>query len=152
MPDSALKIRIESDMKDAMRARDKQRLGVIRLIMADYKRVEIDERIKLDDERITLILDKMAKQRRDSIDQFSKAERQDLVDQETFELKLITEYLPEQLDEAEIDRLLDEAIVEAGASSMKEMGQVMAILRPKVQGKADMGAVSTKLKGRLSPG
>ena len=150
MPVSELKQRIESDMKTAMRAKDKSRLGIIRLAMAEYKRVEIDERIELDDERVIRILDKMTKQRRESAAQYLEADRQDLVDQENYEISVLQEYLPEQLDDETIDLLLDECIAETGASSMKDMGQLMAALRPKVQGRADMGALSQKVKARLT--
>jgi len=150
MPVSELKQRIESDMKTAMRAKDKSRLGIIRLAMAEYKRVEIDERIELDDERVIRILDKMTKQRRESAAQYLEADRQDLVDQENYEISVLQEYLPEQLDDATIDLLLEECIAETGASSMKDMGQLMAALRSKVQGRADMGALSQKVKARLT--
>ncbi|MDK1023383.1 MAG: GatB/YqeY domain-containing protein [Gammaproteobacteria bacterium] len=152
MPGSELKQRIESDMKSAMRAKDKQRLGIIRMAMSEYKRIEIDERIELDDERVIRILDKMTKQRRESVTQYLKADRQDLVDQENYEISVLQEYLPEQLDEEAIDQLLEESIAETGASSMQQMGQLMAALRPKVQGRADMAAISKKVKARLSTG
>ena len=150
MPDSPLKLRIKAAMQDAMRARDKQRLGVIRLAMAEFKRVEVDERIELGDERILQILDKMTKQRRDSIDQFSKAGRQDLVDQESFEISVLQEYLPAQLEDAEIDALLADAIAVTGARSMQDMGKLMGVLRPQVQGRADMADISRKVKMLLS--
>ena len=152
MPVSELKQRIESDMKTAMRAKDKRRLGIIRLAMSEYKRIEIDERIELDDERIIRILDKMTKQRRESAALYVDADRQDLADQESYEIGVLQEYLPEQLDDETLDRLLEESIAEVGASSMKDMGQLMAALRPKVQGRADMGAISQKVKARLSAG
>lgn len=139
-------------MKSAMRAKDKQRLGIIRMAMSEYKRIEIDERIELDDERVIRILDKMTKQRRESVTQYLKADRQDLVDQENYEISVLQEYLPEQLDEEAIDQLLEESIAETGASSMQQMGQLMAALRPKVQGRADMAAISKKVKARLSTG
>jgi uncharacterized protein YqeY len=149
MPISALKQRIESDMKSAMRAKDKQRLDIIRLAMSEYKRIEIDERIELDDGRIIGVLDKMTRQRRESVAQYLDANRQDLVDQENYEISVLQEYLPEQLDDAAVDRLLEESIAETGASSMKDMGQLMAALKPKLQGRADMGAISQKVKARL---
>lgn len=152
MPVSELKQRIESDMKSAMRAKDKQRLDIIRLAIAEYKRIEIDERIELDDERVISILDRMTKQRRESASQYLKGNRQDLVDQENYEISVLLEYLPEQLDDEAIDRLLEETIAETGANSMKEMGQLMAALRSKLQGRADMGAISQKVKARLSAG
>lgn len=150
MPGSELQQRIEADMKAAMRARDKQRLGTIRLAMAEFKRIEVDERIELDDARVVAILNKMMKQRRDSVTQFLKAERQDLVDQEQFEIGVLQEYLPEQLDDEAIVKLLEASIAEAGATSMKEMGKVMALLKPKIEGRADMGAVSKMLKEQLT--
>jgi uncharacterized protein YqeY len=150
MPVSELKQRIESDMKSAMRAKDKQRVGIIRLAMSEYKRVEIDEKVELDDQRIISILDRMTKQRRESVAQYSKAERQDLVDQENYEIGVLQEYLPEQLDDQAIDQLIEESITETGASSMKDMGKLMATLKPKVQGRADMGAISQMVKARLS--
>ena len=152
MPVSELKQRIEADMKTAMRTKDKRRLGIIRLAMSEYKRIEIDERIELDDERIIRILDKMTKQRRESAALYVDADRQDLADQENYEIGVLQEYLPEQLDDETLDRLLEESIAETGASSMKDMGQLMAALRPKVQGRADMGAISQKVKARLSTG
>ena len=134
-----------------MRAREKQRLGVLRLVMSEFKRIEVDERIELDDNRVLVILDKMTKQRKDSLSQFEKAGRDDLVQQESFELDLIKEFMPEALDETTIASLIDEAITETGASSMKDMGQVMAVIRPQVQGRADMGAISAMVKGKLQP-
>ena len=137
-------------MKDAMRARDKQRVGILRLAMAEFKRIEVDERIELPDERITQILDKMTKQRRDSVEQFLKANRQDLVDQENYEISVLQEYLPEQLDNQAIEELITKAIAEANANTMKDMGKVMALVRPQVLGRADMGDVSKIIKARLS--
>ena len=150
MPISEIKQRIEAAVKDAMRARDKQRLGVLRLTMAEFKRIEVDERIELDDERVLAVLDKMTKQRIDSLTQFEKAGRDDLAAQEAFEIALIKEFLPEPLSEAEITQLIDAAIETAEASSMQAMGQVMALLRPQMQGRADIGKVSGLVKGRLS--
>lgn len=146
---SEIKQNIDSQVKDAMRAKDKQRLGILRLIMSEFKRVEVDERIDLDDTRVLGILDKMTKQRKDSLDQYQKAERQDLVDQEAFELSVLSEFLPEQMGESEIEKLVQQAIESTGASEMKDMGKVMAELRPSVQGRADMGAVSAMVKSRL---
>jgi len=150
MPDSPLKHRISSAMKDSMRARDKQRVGILRLAMAEFKRIEVDERIELPDERITQILDKMTKQRRDSVEQFLKANRQDLVDQEEYEIGVLQEYLPEQLDNQAIEELITKAIAEANANTMKDMGKVMALVRPQVLGRADMGDVSKIIKARLT--
>ena len=145
-----LKDKLQQDMKDALRGGDKRSLGVIRLILAAIKQREVDERIELDDAQITVVLDKMAKQRRDSLEQYEKAGRDDLADQETFELEMLKAYLPEQLGDAEITTLIDEAIQATGASSMKDMGKVMGQLKSKLQGRADMGAVSGRIKGRLS--
>jgi uncharacterized protein YqeY len=145
-----LKAQLQQDMKDAMRGGDKRRLGAIRLILAAIKQREVDERIELDDAQVTSVLDKMAKQRRDSLEQYEKAGRDDLAEQETFELDILKAYLPEQLGDAEIDALIDETIQATGASSMKDMGKVMGQLKPKLQGRADMGAVSGRIKDRLS--
>ena len=147
---SELKQRITEAMKDAMRAKHKERLGTIRLMMSEIKRIEVDERIELDDARIITILDKMLKQRRDSISQFEKAERQDLADKEKYEVQVIQEFMPEALTEAEISDLIERAINQTNASSMKDMGALMGILRPQLQGKADMGQVSQLIKTRLS--
>ncbi|MDH3871117.1 MAG: GatB/YqeY domain-containing protein [Gammaproteobacteria bacterium] len=145
----SLKERIQQDMKDSMRGGNKSRLGVIRLILAAIKQREVDERIELDDTQVTIVLDKMAKQRRESISQFEKAGRTDLVDQEVAELQIIQEFLPEQLDEAEINALIEAAMEQTGASSIKDMGKVMGQLKPKLQGRADMSAVSALIKARL---
>lgn len=133
-----------------MRGRDKQRLGVIRLILAAVKQREVDERIELDDAQINAVLDKMSKQRRDSLDQFEKAGRDDLVEQEKFELGILKAYLPEPLSDAEIGALIEEAVQTTGASSIKDMGKVMGLLKSKLQGRADMGAVSGQIKARLT--
>jgi uncharacterized protein YqeY len=146
----SLKERILQDVKDAMRAKDKPRLATIRLITAAIKQREVDERIELDDTQILAVLDKMSKQRRESISQFEQAGRDDLAAQEKAELALIQEYLPEQLGEAEIEELIDAAMEQTGAASMKDMGKVMGQLKPKLQGRADMGAVSALIKARLS--
>ena len=145
-----LKDQIQSDMKVAMKAGDKARLGVIRLILAAVKQREVDERIELDDTQILAVLDKMVKQRRDSISQYSAAGRQDLADVEQFEIEVIQDYLPAALSEAEIAGLVTAAIAETGAAAISDMGKVMAILRPKVQGRADMGAVSALVKRQLA--
>jgi uncharacterized protein YqeY len=146
----SLKERIQQDVKDAMRAKDKPRLATIRLITAAIKQREVDERIQLDDTQVLVVLDKMCKQRRESITQFEQAGRDDLAAQEKAELELIQQYLPEQLTEAEINELIDAAMEQTGASSMKDMGKVMGQLKPKLQGRADMGAVSALIKARLS--
>jgi uncharacterized protein YqeY len=145
----SLKERIQEDVKDAMRAKDKPRLATIRLITAAIKQREVDERIELDDTQVLVVLDKMCKQRRESISQFEQAGRDDLAAQEKAELQLIQQYLPEQLTEAEINELIDAAMQATGASSMKDMGKVMGQLKPKLQGRADMGAVSALIKARL---
>lgn len=147
---SEIKQRVEDQIKQAMRARDKERLGALRLITAEFKRVEVDERIELDDERVLAILDKMVKQRNDSLTQYEQANRQDLAAREAAELELIREFMPEALGDDELDSIISEAIQKAGATSMKEMGQVMKIVRPQVQGRADMGEVSNRVKSRLT--
>ena len=148
---SSLKDRITEDMKAAMRAREKERLGAVRLILAAIKQREVDERIeKLDDTQVLAVLEKMRKQRRDSIEQYQAAGRQDLVDQEVFEVGIIEQYLPEALSEAEIDAIIEEAFASTGASTIKDMGKVMGAVKPRVQGRADMGAVSARIKARLS--
>lgn len=150
MSDATLKARLTEAMKAAMRAQEKARLGAIRLMLAEIKRVEVDERIELDDARVLAILDKMIKQRRDSIQQFESAGRTDLVEIEAGELAVIQEFLPRALDEAELELLIDDAMRESGAVAMKDMGKVMAILKPQVQGRADMGLVSQRIKARLA--
>jgi uncharacterized protein YqeY len=145
----SLKDRITQDVKDAMRARDKPRLATLRLITAAIKQREVDERIEMDDTQITLVLDKMVKQRRESIVQFEKAGRDDLIAIETSELEIITPYLPEQLGEDEINALIDSALEQTGATSVKDMGKVMGQLKPKLQGRADMGAVSALIRAKL---
>jgi len=149
MTESALKAQINEDMKTALKAGDKRRLGTVRLIMAAVKQREVDERIALDDAQILAVLDKMLKQRRDSIDQYSKAGREDLVEQEHFEVEIIQAYLPQGLSEQEIDSLVVAAISDSGAAGVRDMGKVMALLRPQVQGRADMGVVSALVKQRL---
>ncbi|MFU8838657.1 MAG: GatB/YqeY domain-containing protein [Thiohalomonadaceae bacterium] len=145
-----LKAQLTSDMKDAMRAKDKDRLGTIRLIQAAIKQREVDERIELDDTQVLGVLDKMVKQRRDSIKQYRDAAREDLAAVEEAELLVIQTYLPAPLDEAELDNLINEAISSSGASGMQDMGKVMGQLRAKVQGRADMGEVSNRIKARLT--
>jgi len=145
----SLKERIQEDVKDAMRARDKDRLAAIRLITAAIKQREVDERIELDDVQVTAVLDRMAKQRRESIAQFEKAGRDDLIATENAELDIIRGYLPEQLTEDELQSLIDEALEQIGASTIKDMGKVMGLLKPRLQGRADMGAVSAMIKSRL---
>jgi len=145
----SIKDRIQQDMKDAMRARDKARLATIRLILAAIKQREVDERIELDDAQVIAVLDKMVKQRRESIAQFEKAARDDLIAQENSELEVIIPYLPAALSEAEINALVDAALSATGAATLRDMGKVMAELKPKLAGRADMGAVSALIKARL---
>jgi len=133
-----------------MRSKDKPRLGVVRLVLAAIKQREVDERIDLDDTQVLAVLDKMVKQRRDSVKQFEDAGRQELADQESYEISILQEYLPAALDATELDALIVAAIDSAGAESMKDMGKVMGVLRPRVQGRADMGAVSEKIKQLLA--
>lgn len=150
MSDVSLKSRITEDVKASMRAGDRSRLGTLRLIQAAIKQVEVDTRSTLDDAQILTVLDKMLKQRRESIEQYRKASREDLAQQEQTELEIIQSYMPEPLTEAEIVRLLDQAIAESGASTIRDMGKLMNLLRPQVQGRADMTAVSALVKSRLS--
>lgn len=145
-----LKESLMADMKEAMRAKDKDRLGTIRLIQAAIKQREVDERIELDDEQVLVVLDKMVKQRRDSITQYRDAGREELAAKEEAELEILQHYLPEALSEVELDELINEAIAASGADSMKDMGKVMGQLKPKVQGRADMGEVSARIKARLN--
>ena len=145
----SLKAQITEDMKTAMRAHEKAQLGVIRLILAAIKQQEVDTRVEMDDTAVLVVLDKMTKQRRESIRQYGDAGRTDLVDQEVFELGIIQTYLPQQLSEAELDALLQQAIAETGAASVRDMGKVMTWLKPKVQGRTDMGQVSGLIKTRL---
>jgi uncharacterized protein len=144
-----LKLQIQSDMKTAMKSGDKIRLGVIRLILAAIKQREVDERIELDDTQVLVVLDKMVKQRRDSISQYSTAGREDLADVERFEIEVIQSYLPQPLTEAELVELIEAAMASTGAKAMSDMGKVMGVLKAQVQGRADMGAVSAQIKGRL---
>lgn len=137
-------------MKAAMRTRDKERLSALRMILAAVKQKEVDERVELDDPQILAVLDKMAKQHRDSISQYELAGRDDLVKKETTELEIVQSYLPEPLDEDEIKQLIRSAIEETGASTIKDMGKVMGILKPRLQGRADMGEVSALVKKQLS--
>ncbi|MDH5765386.1 MAG: GatB/YqeY domain-containing protein [Gammaproteobacteria bacterium] len=150
MSTAALKQRIQDDMKTSMKSGDKARLQVIRLILSAIKQIEVDERIELDDDRIITVLDKMTKQRRESADQYEKAGRDDLLKQEMYEIEILKEFLPAELSDEEIEALIEEAISSTGASSIKDMGKVMGQLKPKVQGRADMGAVSGKIKSRLN--
>lgn len=150
MAESALKAGITDAMKDAMRARDKGRLSTIRLILADIKKVEVDERIELDDTRIVAILDKMVKQRRESIKQYEAAGRSELAAVEQAEIAVIQDFLPEAMAEDELHTIISKAIDETGASSMQDMGAVMNLVRPQVMGRADMGQVSQLVKKLLT--
>ncbi|MBI2379575.1 MAG: GatB/YqeY domain-containing protein [Gammaproteobacteria bacterium] len=150
MTESTLLAQIKDGMKDAMRAQEKERLGVIRLVLAAVKQVEVDQRIELDDAAVLAILDKMVKQRRESIKQYESAGRQDLADKEAAEITVIQGYLPQALTEAELLALIDKGIAETGAAGMAGMGKLMAWLKPQVQGRADMGAVSVHIKAKLA--
>jgi uncharacterized protein YqeY len=147
---SGLKARIQEDMKAAMRAKDAARLGTIRMILAAIKQREVDERIELDDSQVIAVLGKMVKQHQDSISQYRSAGRDDLVAKETLELKVIEGYLPPALSETELTERVERAIAATGAQSMKDMGKVMAALKPDLQGRADMAAVSARIKAKLS--
>jgi len=145
----SLKQQIQDDVISAMRERAQKRLGTLRLITAAIKQIEVDKRVELDDSAVLAVLDKMAKQRRESLQQYEDAGREDLAAQERFELELISGYLPEALSEAEVARLIEQAIAETGAEGMRDMGAVMNRLRGDVQGRADMKAVSNAVKARL---
>ncbi|GAB3680498.1 GatB/YqeY domain-containing protein [Salinisphaera aquimarina] len=145
----SLKAQLQDDMKSAMRTRDKERLGVIRMLMAAIKQREVDERIELDDAAVMAVLEKMIKQRRDAETQYRDANRPELADAEAAEIAVLEHYLPAQLSDAEIDTAIDTAIAETGATSMRDMGQVMGTLKAKLQGQADMAVVSQRLKARL---
>lgn len=146
----SIKEQIQEDMKAAMRAKDAPRLGAIRLLQAALKQKEVDERITLDDAAVLAIVDKLIKQRRDSITQFESAGRQDLVEKEKFELDVLSAYLPQALSEEEILAAIDAAVAESGASGASAMGKVMALLKPRLAGRADMTQVSAKVKARLA--
>jgi uncharacterized protein YqeY len=146
---SALKNQLSEAMKDAMRAKDKARLGVVRMALAALKQIEIDERIELDDARVLAIIDKQIKQRIDAAAQYTDANRQDLADIEIAEADILRDFLPAQLTDAEISQLIEDAMAATGATGMQDMGKVMGILKPQLQGRADMGAVSGLIKARL---
>lgn len=150
MADSASKIALTDAMKAAMKSKDKERLGVIRMALSAFKQVEVDERIDVDETRALALLDKMIKQRKDSLQQYRDAGRDDLADQEAFEITVIQEFMPAALSDEEIDALIQDALKQSGASEMKDMGKVMEILKPQVQGKADMASVSAKIKAALN--
>ena len=145
----SLKEQITADMKSAMKAGDKDQLKVVRLIMAAIKQIEVDKRIELDDAGVLGVLEKMVKQRRDSVEQFEKGGRQDLADIELAEIAILDKYLPEQLSDAEVDALIDAAIAATGAESIRDMGKVMGQVKAEAAGRADMGAIGAKVKARL---
>jgi uncharacterized protein YqeY len=145
----SLKERITEDMKAAMRAGEKDRLATIRLVLAAVKQIEVDERITVDDTRMLSVLEKLAKQRKESIAQFESGGRADLVAKEAAELAIIKSYLPEQLSDAELDALIAEAISSTGAATIKDMGKVMGVVKSKAAGRADMGAVGARIKQKL---
>jgi uncharacterized protein YqeY len=145
----SLKARITEDMKNAMRSGDKDRLGLIRMLQAGIKQREVDERIQLDDAQVLAVIDKMIKQRKDSVAQFQAGGRADLVAKESAEIAWLSDYLPAQLSETELDQLVRSAIAESGAASLKDMGKVMALAKPKAQGRCDMGALSARIKAAL---
>ncbi len=147
---SELKQRITTEMKAAMRAKDKERLSTIRMMLAELKRIEIDERIELDDTRVLTVLDKMSKQRRDSISQFEEAARMDLASAERRELEVIKTFLPQPLTDEELAVIVQQAAEQSGAQSMQDMGKVMGLVKPQVQGRADMGNISKLVKAVLS--
>ncbi len=146
----SLKARISDDMKSAMKAGEKDRLKVVRLILAAIKQVEVDKRIELDDAAVLGVLEKMVKQRRDSVEQFQKGNRDDLAAIELAEIEVLENYLPEQLGDAELDALIDEAISSTGAESIRDMGKVMGAIKSKAAGRADMGTVGAKVKAKLN--
>ena len=146
----SLKLKINEDMKSAMRSKDSARLGAIRLLQSGIKQKEVDERIVISDGDVLTIIEKMLKQRRDSIDAFKKAERQDLVEKEEFEVSVLMQYMPEPLEEVEILNIIDQAIKNLSASSMKDMGAVMNAIKPELSGKANMADVSQKIKSKLT--
>ncbi|MAS09712.1 GatB/YqeY domain-containing protein [Salinisphaera sp.] len=145
----SLKAQLQDDMKSAMRTRDKERLAVIRMLMAAVKQREVDERSELSDADVLAVVEKMVKQRRDAEQQYRDADRPELADAEAAEIAVLEHYLPAQLSEAEIDQAIEKAIVESEASSMRDMGKVMGVLKPRLQGRADMAVVSQRLKTRL---
>lgn len=145
-----IKQRVNAAVKDAMRAQAKDRLGVLRLITAEYKKVEVDERIEVDDARALQLLDKMVKQRRDSVAQFTAGGRPELAEKETFEISVIQEFLPQSLSDDELTALIKEAITETGATSAQDMGKLMAIIKPKAQGRCDMSKVSQPIKAQFA--
>lgn len=152
MSESALKQKLSDAMKDAMRSRDKARLGTIRLALAEIKKIEVDERIDPDDTRIVGVLDKMIKQRRESVSQYEAGGRQDLADVESAEIVILQEFMPQPVSEQELEGIVSKAIADIGASSIQDMGKVMNAVRPALLGRADMAAVSRMIKDRLAQG
>lgn len=150
MTEQSLKNRLTEEMKTAMRNKDKERLGTVRMILAAIKQVEVDERVEVSDERVLVILDKMAKQRRDAATQYRDAGRNDLAEQEESELKIIQDFLPKALTDDELQVLIRDAIAETDAAGPNDMGKVMGVLKPQVQGRADMGQVSRKVRESLT--
>ncbi|MDN0077390.1 GatB/YqeY domain-containing protein [Crenobacter sp. SG2303] len=146
----SLKTRISDDMKAAMKAKETDKLATIRLLLAAIKQKEVDERIELDDASITAVIDKMIKQRRDSVEQYLAAQRADLADKERFEMDVLAGYLPQPLSDDEIAALIEQAVASTGAAGMQDMGKVMGVLRTQLTGRADMTVVSAKIKARLS--
>ena len=149
-PSTTLKERITEDMKSAMRAGEKERLGTIRMLQAAIKQREVDERVMLDDTQVLAVLEKMLKQRKESIAQFEQGGRPDLAAKEQSEIELLSVYMPAQLSDAEVEALIKEAIAATGATSVKDMGKVMGVVKAQAQGKTDMGAVSARIKAALS--
>lgn len=147
---SGLKAHVNEDVKSAMRARERERLGVLRMILAAIKQREVDERVELDDTGVLAVLDKLARQHRESIDQFEKAGRTDLSTKERFELGIVQSYLPQPLTDDELAKLIEDAVSETAASSIRDMGRVMGVLKPRVQGRTDMGKVGSLVKSRLA--
>ena len=150
MADCATKLQLTEAMKDAMRAKDKARLGTIRLALAEIKKVEVDERIEPDDTRVLSLLEKMIKQRRESIRQFEDAQRHDLAAIEQVEILVLQEFMPAALSEEELETIVSKAVIDSGASGPQDMGKVIALVKPQVAGRADMGALSQKIKARLA--
>lgn len=146
----SLKQRISDDMKSAMKARESDKLAAIRLLLAAIKQKEVDERVELDDAGVVAVIDKMLKQRRDSVSQYEAAQRQDLADKEKFEMDVLMAYMPQQLSAGEIDALVAKAVADSGAAGMQDMGKVMGLLRPQLAGRADMAQVSASIKAKLA--
>ena len=146
----ALREQLNEDMKAAMKARDAEKLGAVRLLLAAVKQREVDERVTLDDAGVIAVIEKMIKQRKDSISQYEKAARQDLADKEKFEIGVLEAYMPQQLSAAEVDAIIAEAVAASGAKSPADMGKVMALVKPKLAGRAEMGRVSGLVKGKLT--